>query len=253
MRRRKIQRREMPLLDHFKDLRKTLLISAYAIAFGTVIGWALSDYAYRFMTMPMAEIEGVSYITTTPMEPVLVKLKISLVVGLMVALPIILWQLWSFILPALKKNEKIYLYVIVPSSLILFLAGAAFAFLFVLPVGLKFLLFAGGGAVDSIPFVTKSSYLSFVITFILSFGAVFQMPVVLLFLVRVGLLNPATLAKYRKWAFFLIIVLAVMISPTPDLPTQLLMAGPMYMLYEASIWLGYLVRKRREKALAQNE
>jgi sec-independent protein translocase protein TatC len=193
----------------------------------------------------------VGFITITPMEPVLVKLKISFVVGLVAALPIVLWQLWSFILPALQKNEKVYLYVLVPASPILFIAGAAFAYFFVLPVGLKFLLFAGGGAVESTPFVTKSSYLNFILTFILSFGLVFQLPVILLLLIRLGVLNPNTLAKYRKWAFFIILILAVIISPTPDPTTQFLMAGPMYMLYEISIWLGFLVRKRRDKALAK--
>ncbi|KUO66342.1 MAG: preprotein translocase subunit TatC [Gracilibacter sp. BRH_c7a] len=243
MRRRK---KEMPLLDHFKELRKVLLISAYAIAFGTVIGWIFSDMLYRFLAQPMVGIEEVSFITTTPMEPILVKLKISLVAGIIVALPIIFWQIWSFVLPALQKNERKYLYFIVPSSIILFLSGAGFAFYFVLPIGLNFLMFVGGGAVESTPFVTKSSYLGFILTFILSFGIVFQLPVVLLLLIRLGILAPQTLAKYRKYAFFIIIVLAVIISPTPDLMTQLLMVGPMYMLYEISIWLGFLIVRKKK-------
>jgi sec-independent protein translocase protein TatC len=241
----------MPLFDHLKELRKVFLISAYAIAFGTLIGWAFSDYAYRFLALPMTGIQEVQFITTTPMEPVLVKLKVSLVVGFIIAFPIVVWQLWSFILPALKKSERRYLYFIVPWSIILFLGGAAFSFYLVLPVGLKFLMFVGGGAVESTPFVTKTSYLNFILTFILSFGFVFQLPVVLLLLIRLGYLSPKTLAKYRKWAFFLIIVLAVIISPTPDIPTQLLMAGPMYMLYELSIWVGYLVVRSRNKELAK--
>lgn len=251
MRRRKRQESEMPLLEHLKELRKVLLVSAYAVAFGTVGGWAFSDYAYRFLAQPITGIKEVSFITTTPMEPILVKLKVSLVLGVLIALPIIFWQLWSFILPALKKNERKYLYLIVPWSIILFLGGAAFCFYMVLPVGLKFMLFAGGGAVESTPFITKSSYLNFILTFLVSFGLVFQMPIVLLLLVRLGFLSPKTLAKYRKWAFFGIVVLAVIISPTPDLATQLLMAGPMYMLYEISIWLGYIAARRREKALAK--
>lgn len=251
MRRRKKQSSEMPLFDHLKELRKVLLISAYAIAFGTIVGWGLSDYAYRFLAEPIVGINEVSFITTTPMEPIFVKLKISLVVGLLVALPIIVWQIWSFILPALKKNERKYLYLIVPSSIALFVGGAAFSFYLVLPVGLKFLLFAGGTAVESIPFVTKTSYLNFILTFVLSFGVVFQLPVVLLLLIRLGYLSPQTLAKNRKWAFFAIIVLAVIISPTPDLLTQFLMAGPMYLLYEMSIWLGYIVDRGRKEELAK--
>jgi sec-independent protein translocase protein TatC len=236
VRRKKTLHAEMPLFDHLKELRKVLLISAYAVALGTILGWALSDFAYRFLAQPIVGITEVSFITTTPMEPVLVKLKISLV-------------LWSFILPALKKNEQKYLYFIVPCSLILFICGAAFSFYFVLPVGLKFLLFAGGGAVESTPFVTKSSYLNFILTFVLSFGVVFQLPVVLLLLIRLGYLSPKTLAKHRRWAFFIIIVLAVIISPTPDIPTQFLMAGPMYLLYEMSIWLGYLAVRSRKKEM----
>ncbi len=243
MRRRK---QEMPLLDHFKELRKVLLISAYAIAFGTVIGWTFSDMVYRFLAQPMVGIEEVSFITTTPMEPILVKLKISLVAGIIVALPVIFWQIWSFVLPALQKNERKYLYFIVPSSITLFLGGAAFAFYVVLPMALAFLMFVGGGAVESTPFVTKSSYLGFILTFVLSFGVVFQLPVVLLLLIRLGILSPRTLAKYRKYAFFIIIVLAVIISPTPDIMTQLLMVGPMYTLYELSIWLGFLIVRKKK-------
>jgi len=251
VRRRKKPNAEMPLLDHLKELRKVFIISAYAIAFGTVVGWALSDYAYAFLAEPIRGINEVSFITTTPMEPILVKLKISLVVGLVIACPIVIWQVWSFILPALKQNEKKYVYIIVPWSILLFIGGVAFSFYMVLPVGLKFLLFAGGEAVDSTPFVTKSSYLNFILTFMISFGLVFQLPIVLLLLIRLGYLSPNTLAKHRRWAFFFIIVIAVLISPTPDLATQFLMAGPMYLLYEASIWLGYLVERGRKRKLAR--
>jgi len=237
-------------MGHIKELRKVLLICAYAVAAGTVAGWVFSDVAYRFLAEPIMQIEQVSFITITPLEPILVKLKVSFVIGICVTSPIIIWQVWSFVLPALKKHEKKYLYIIVPSSLLLFIGGVAFAFLVVLPTGLKVLMLIGGEAVPYTPLLTKSSYLNFILTFILTFGLVFQLPVVLLLLIRIGLLNPRTLAKYRKWAFFFIIILAVLVSPTPDLPTQFLLAGPMYLLYEISIWLGLLMVKRRQKQLA---
>jgi sec-independent protein translocase protein TatC len=248
MRRRAGKSPEMPILDHFRELRKVLLVSAYAVAFGTIGGWIFSDYAYRFLARPLVNLKGVNFITTTPMEPVFVKLKVSLLVGVVIGLPIIIWQLWSFILPALKDKERKYVRFMTFWSFLLFLSGTAFSFFVVLPMGLKFLLFAGGGAVDSIPFVTKSSYLNFILTFLISFGLVFQLPIILLLLIRIGYLTPKTLAKYRKWAFFAIVLVAVIISPTPDLLTQLLMAGPMYMLYEMSIWLGYLVGRKGKKA-----
>jgi sec-independent protein translocase protein TatC len=249
MRRRKREDMNMPLMEHIRALRKVLLFAAYGIAFGTIIGWIYSDQVFAFLADPAVKLERVDFITTTPMEPALVKLKVSLVVGIAIALPIILWQLWSFILPALKQNERKYLYMIMPSSLVLFVLGAAFAFFLVIPMGMKFLLFMGGQAVATTPFLTKSSYLSFILTFLLTFGLVFQLPVVLLLLIRLGILSPKSLAKKRKWAFFAIVVIAMVVSPTPDLMTQALMVLPMYLLYEISIWLGYLVARSREKAL----
>lgn len=234
----------MPLVQHLKELRKVLVVSAYTVAIGAVFGWIFADPFYAYLARPVLHLSKVSFITTTPLEPILVKLKVSLVIGVVVALPVILWQIWSFILPALKQNERKYLYLIVPASFILFLAGAAFCFYIVLPVGIKYLLLIGGG-VQSTPFVTKSSYLNFMITFLVTFGAVFQLPIVLLMLIRIGLLSPRTLARKRKWAIFIIVIAAVIVAPTPDLLTQGLMAAPMYLLYEVSIWLGYLVVRRR--------
>lgn len=249
MRRRKREDQNMPLMEHINALRKALVISAYAIALGTVLGWVFSDQVFAYLARPVVGLTGVSFVTTTPMEPMMVKLKVSLVVGVLVALPILIWQIWSFILPALKQNERKYFYLIIPNSLLLFLLGAAFSFYFVIPMGMRFLLFVGNTAVPTASLLTKSSYLSFLITFILTFGLVFQLPVVLLLLIRIGLVSPRTLAKKRKWALFIIIAVAMIVSPTPDIPTQAMMAGPMYLLYEISIWLGYIVARKREKAL----
>ena len=251
MRRRSRKDNYLPLMEHLKGLRRVLMISAYAVALGTIIGWLVSDWAFAYLAQPVTALAKVSFITTTPMEPVLVKLKVAIVVGVVVALPILVWQIWSFILPALKQKERKSLYLVVPSSILLFIGGAAFCFYLVLPVGIKFLLFAGGGAVNSTPFVTKTSYMSFILTFLITFGLVFQLPVVLLILIQLGLVSPRTLAKKRRWALLIIIVLAAVVAPTPDLFTQGLMAAPMYFLYKVSIWLGYLVAHKREKALAK--
>ncbi len=248
MRRRKRVDENMPLMEHISALRKVFLFAAYGVILGTVVGWIYSDQVYAFLANPVIQL-GIELITTTPMEPIMVKLKVSIVVGVVIALPIIIWQIWSFILPALKQNEKKYLYMIVPSSVILMLAGIAFAFLFVIPIGLRFLLFTGQDVVTSTTLVTKASYLSFIIRFLLSFGLIFQLPVILLLLIRIGVLSPDSLAKKRKYAFFGIVVVVMLISPTPEIMTQGLMVLPTYMLYEASIWLGYIVARKREKAL----
>lgn len=252
MRRRKREYNEanLPLMEHLKALRKVLIISAYAIALGSMIGWFVSDYVFAYLAAPIAPLQEIQFITTTPLEPILVKLKVSIVTGFILMLPVLMWQIWSFILPALKQNERKYLYIIVPSSVLLFLGGAALCFFVVMPIGISFLMFVGSEAVESTPFLTKTSYLSFVLAFIMSFGLVFQLPIVLLMLIRIGMLTPQTLAKKRRWAVLASVITAVIVSPTPDLFTQLLMAGPMYLLYELSIWLGYLVVRRRDKDLA---
>lgn len=250
MRRRERGDGTMPLMEHMIALRKTLVKSAYAVALGAMVGWFFADPVFAYLAEPVTRLTDVDFITTTPTEPIMVKLKMSLIIGLAIALPVIMWQTWSFILPALKQNERKYLYLLVPISVVLFLAGAAFCFYIVMPLGLKYLLAVGSEGVQSIPFISKSSYLNFLITFLLTFGLVFEMPVVLLALVRIGLLTPKALARKRKYAFFAIIVLAALVSPTPDLLTWTLVAGPMYFLYEASIWIGYLVVRRRNKALA---
>jgi len=250
MRRRPRKNVNLPLLEHVLALRKVLVISAYAIVLGSVIGWFFSDQAFAYLAGPVSLLEDIRFITTTPMEPMLVKIKVSMFIGVTLALPVLMWQIWSFVLPALKQNERKYLYIIVPCSVLLFLAGAALCFYVVLPIGIKFLIYAGSGGVQSTPFVTKTSYLGFLLTFLLTFGLVFQLPIVLLILIRIGVLSPKTLAKKRRWAILSIVILSVVVSPTPDLFTQLLLAGPMYLLYEISIWLGYLVARKREKDLA---
>ena len=250
MRRRPRNDGNLPLLQHVLALRKVLVISAYAIAIGSMIGWFFSDLVFAYIAGPVTMLGDIRFITTTPMEPMLVKVKVSMFIGVLIALPVLMWQIWSFVLPALKQNERKYLYIIVPSSVLLFLGGAALCFYGVLPIGIKFLLYVGGGSVPYTPFVTKTSYLSFLLTFLLTFGLVFQLPIVLLVLIRIGVLSPKTLAKKRRWAILTIVILAIIVSPTPDPVTQLLMAGPMYLLYEISIWLGYLVVRKRDKDLA---
>lgn len=251
MRRRHRDNENLPLTGHLRYLRKVLVVVAYALAVGTTLGWFVSDLTFSYLARPVTLLENINFITTTPMEPMLIKLKVSMIVGVALSLPVLMWQIWSFVLPVLNQNGPKYLYFIVPSSVLLFFGGAAFCFYLVLPMGIKFLLFSGGGVVQSTPFVTKTSYVSFLLTLLLTFGLVFQLPIVLLILIRVGLLSPKTLAQKRRWAILTIVILAVVVAPTPDLFTQLLMAGPMYLLYEISIWLGYLVDRKREKVLAR--
>lgn len=240
--------KRMSLMEHLLELRKVLIVSAFAIAIGAVIGWFISVPLFKVITSPVAGLATTKFVTTTITEPITVKLKVSLLAGVLIALPVVAWKVWSFILPALKKNERKFFYWIVPFSVLLFLAGAAFAFYVVLPIGIKFLLFVNSG-VKYEPLLSQSSYLTFLLKLFLSFGLGFELPVALLMAVRLGILTPQWLRQKRKYALLFIVALVFIISPTPDIPSQLLMAGPMYVLYEASIWLSYLAVRSSKKAL----
>jgi sec-independent protein translocase protein TatC len=251
VKRKSAQVAEMPLWDHLKALRKALVVSAYAIAIGTVGGWALSDILFRVLSAPV-EMAGVPLISIGVMDQLMVKLKLSLIAGVIIAAPVVIWQIWSFVLPALNRSEKKMVYLIALPSILLFIGGVVFAFFIVLPLCLKFLFFVGGDTVDTVQSAI-ADYLGFITAFLLTFGCVFQLPVVLLVLIRLEIVTPASLGKYRKYAFFIIVVVAVILSPTPDLATQALMITPMYLLYELSIWIGFLMVWRRRKKLARQE
>lgn len=245
--------KRMSLIQHLLELRKVLMVSAYAIAAGSIVGWLVSIPMFEFLTHPVAGLATTKFVTTTITEPITVKLKVSLLAGVIIALPVVAWKIWSFVVPALKKNERRFFYVLVPFSILLFLAGAAFAFYVVLPIGIRFLLFVNSG-VRYEPLVSQSSYLSFILKLLLSFGLGFELPVAVLIAVRLNIFTPQWLAQKRKYALIAIVALVAFISPTPDIPSQLLMACPIYLLYEASIWLSYLsVRKRRKALMASLE
>ncbi len=238
---------KMSLVEHLTELRKVLIVSAYAIAVGALIGWFVSEPLFGYLTKPIASLAGTKFITTTITEPVLVKVKVAVLAGILLALPVIAWQIWSFVLPALKNNERKYVYIVVPISSLLFFGGAAFAFYVILPACLKFLLFINSGVAYT-PFITQSSYLSFLLTFLLVTGAVFELPVVLLILVRMGIITPQFLAKNRRYALFIIVVVAAFLSPSPDIPSTVMLAVPMYVLYEVSVWLSRIVINKRLNA-----
>lgn len=238
----------MSLTQHLGELRKVFIVSAYAIAIGMAIGWLISPNLFGYLTSPVASLSQTRFVTTSITEPIIVKLKVSLLAGVVIVLPVIAWQFLSFVMPALKKHERKYVYIILPFSILLFWGGAAFAFYVVLPIGLRFLLFVNSG-VKYEPLITQTSYVSFLLTFILAFGLVFEMPVVLVSAVSLRLLTPLWLRKKRRYALFIIVIFVAIISPTPDIFSQLLMAGPMFLLYEVSIWLSYLAIRNRQTTL----
>ncbi|MGI6686602.1 MAG: twin-arginine translocase subunit TatC [Bacillota bacterium] len=237
------QDKPMSVVEHLQDLRKTLIISISAwLILTTAAFLVFQERIFDFLTLPLQELE-LQLVILTPFEGFMAKLKAAAFAGLFFALPIILWQVWRFILPALQAKEKKYALVIVPVSLILFTAGIAFSYYFVLGVALKFLILTAG--YGFIPMLGASRYLSFVISVLLPFGFIFQLPLAALFLTRIGLITYKTMSAKRKLAIVLTFVIAAVLTPTPDMITQTLMALPMILLYELSILISWLSRIRK--------
>jgi len=236
----------MTIYEHLNDLRKTLIISLAAwLIISTAAYFGFQDRIFDFLTAPLREMD-LKLVMTTPFEGFMVKIKASCFAGILFSLPVILWEIWKFVLPALHTHEKKYLLLIVPPSLILFVAGMAFSYYFVLGVALKFLIMTAGSGF--IPMLGASKYLGFIIGVLLPFGFVFQLPLLSFVLTRIGLITYKTMAKKRKYAIVLIFIIAAVITPTPDVVTQCLMALPMVLLYEISILISRLARKKQVPA-----
>ncbi len=229
----------MTLVQHLEELRRRLIISAVAVALGSIGGFILYRPVLDFLQEPYREAvaslpETITdkLIVTTPTEPFLAFLKIGLFVGLMLALPVILFQLWRFITPGLTSKERRMGIPFVLSSLVLFGAGTVFAFA-VVPRGLAFLFSFGGD--NLVPLLTIDRYLSFLFFLVLAFGLSFELPLVLLFLTGVRVISSAQLRRWRRYALMGTVVFAAVATPTQDPYTMLLMAVPIYLLYEGAI------------------
>ena len=236
----------MPLTEHLRELRYRLIISVIAFLIGTGVSFAFAKYVFEFLKEPVIKsYPEVELITLSPTEPLFILIKISIAVGFILAMPIILYQMWKFIEPALYSHEKKLFIPLVLSSIALFLLGAAFAYFVVLPLALKFLLGLGFSQLLATPYLSVDTYVSFVLKMVIAFGIAFQMPIVLYILQRVGIVTPEQLAKFRKYFIVLAFLIGAIIAP--DVSTQVLMAIPLLALYEISVVLGkYATRKRKE-------
>lgn len=255
---------KMPFTEHLSELRKRIVLSLVALLIGFALSFSYSEQIFGVITLPLrseitfsvhspfisfvpAKIKNPSLVFLAPAEAFWMHLKVSLVAGLLLSLPVILHQFWKFISPGLLDREKKYIGPFVVTATLLFLAGAAFCFLFVLPFAMGFLLTYKTGAMT--PMLSVGNYVDFCLKFILAFGAVFELPIIIVLLTRLGLVTPKTLAKNRKYAVLLAFVVAALLTPTPDVFNQVLMAVPIIILYEAGILVSrFFARKRTADA-----
>jgi sec-independent protein translocase protein TatC len=221
--------REMTLVGHLGELRRRIVISVLALVGGTAVAYYYIDELMKFVTAPAGKLYFMS-----PAEGFFAFLKLAVFGGFLLALPVILWQIWAFVAPALTSGEKKWAIIMVPGSALLFFTGVAFAYLLVWPPAVKF--FLGFGSESLQPMLSLGQYLSFLISFIIPFGIIFNLPLVLLVLAKMGIISSSLLAKQRRVMIVVAFIAGGIITPTPDIFSQTMMAIPILVLYEASIW-----------------
>ena len=241
----------MSIIEHLEELRYRLVVAVGAIGAGSIAGWFLYDPVIRLLIGPYCDYwetipakdrvtESCNLFFNSAIAGVLIKLKVVVFLGLAIALPIVLYQLWSFIVPGLKDRERRMAIPFVASSTVLFAMGVVVAYL-TLPRALSFLLgFAGG---PFVPLLTGDQFLSFVILVALAFGLSFEFPLVLIFLAIVGILSSRKMRQSRRPAILFISIFAAVITPSSDPYSMLAMMIPMYLFFEGAIIVTRLMGK----------
>ena len=232
----------MPFLHHLEELRWRVFKSLISIVVLSMAAFYFAEHLIMFIKAPYGDMPLYNIQVTGTFYAYL---KVSLFAGVIASLPIIFYQLWSFISPGLYKKEKAWILPLVAISTVLFLVGAAFCFLVVLPISSNFLMGFAGGLVENT--ITIGSYIDFVGLLMLAFGFGFQMPIIAYFLGKLGFVSASGMGKGRRYAAPVLLIVGALITP-PDVFTQVLLAAPLYLLYEISIIVVRVVGKRREEA-----
>jgi len=237
----------MSLVGHLGELRKRITWAAVAIVICCIGAFIERKYVFAVLMQPLKHTPyaGQKLLAFTATEPFMAILKISIYAGLIISLPIILWQFWAFIMPALYENERKNIFPYVALTTGLFLGGVVFGYYVVLPIGLKWLLQFSAGQFTVMLHV--DAYVSFVSLFLLAFGVVFELPLVMMLLAWSGIVDYKKMAKVRKWAILVEAVVAMVITPSQDPISMMLMLIPLMILYEFGIWLSRIVSKRKAR------
>ncbi|HZO41603.1 MAG TPA: twin-arginine translocase subunit TatC [Methylomirabilota bacterium] len=223
---------KMSFMEHLGELRVRIVRALTGLLIGTVIALPFSQYIVDWLARPITKL-NYELVFTAPAEAFWVQMKVGMFAGLFLAAPVILWQVWAFIAPGLHEYEKKYASPFVIIGSLMFLAGGAFALFVVTPYALTFLL--GYARPGLKPMITIQNHIDFLLKFTLAFGVVFELPLALTLLARMGVVTAKTLAKHRKYAVLGAFVVTAILTPTPDAFNQALMAGPLIILYEVGI------------------
>jgi sec-independent protein translocase protein TatC len=239
---------EMPFLDHLEELRWRIIWSLAAVVVGVVVAFVIviKFNLLVWMQGPMLPyLHGRRLMNTHPGGGFSIMMQTAIIIGVVIALPVIVFQAWLFLSPALHRHEKKVVLPVILGAVLLFIAGAALAWYFVLPMTLKFLTSMGDEAFDQM--ISANEYFGFVTSLVLAMGAVFELPIAILALSALGLVTPQFLSKFRRHAVIGSYLVAAIITPGDLFVTSVALMVPLYLLYELSIALSWLVFRKRLK------
>ncbi len=250
-----------PLTEHLGELRNRIVVSliVVAVAFGVCFNY--SEYIFNLLTSPLhytlkfsidnpyisfvpSNKPGINLVFLAPAEALWMHMKIAFISALIISSPLIFFEIWRFIAPGLLDKEKKYALPFIVTTSFLFLIGALFCFIIILPFAMNFLL--NYKTENLQPMISVEKYMDFCLKFILAFGAIFELPVILVFLTRMGIVSHEFLSKNRKYAVLIAFIVAAVLTPTPDAFNQTLMAVPIIILYETGIWASRIFNKKKK-------
>jgi sec-independent protein translocase protein TatC len=236
--------KEMPFLEHLEELRWRIIKCIAAVFVFMLVSFPFSGKLISVLTYPNYRLDNPATINfINPTGAIRVRMEIALAVGLIAALPVILYQFWQFVAPGLLEKERKYIFPTIVITTLCFLTGSAFAYFILLPTVLPFLYKMG--TLEIRPELNLPEYMSFTLRLILVAGLIFELPVLSFFLSRMGLLTPDFLKKYRRYGIVLIFIFAALLTP-PDPLSQIMMAVPLLFLYQISVWVSIIGRRRRD-------
>jgi sec-independent protein translocase protein TatC len=239
---------KMPFMEHLGELRVRIMRSLIALLIGLAIAFPFSQRVVDWLARPIQK-SGNTLVFLAVTEAFWVQMKVALFLGLFLAAPGILWQVWRFVEPGLHHHEKKYAVPFVVIGSLLFIAGGAFSLLVVTPGAISFLLSYARPGLQ--PMISIGNYIDFLVKFTLAFGAVFEVPLAMTLAARMGLVTPKQFARNRKYAILGAFVAAAILTPTPDMVNQSLMAGPIIVLYELGIVAARLFGRRRRAPVTE--
>jgi sec-independent protein translocase protein TatC len=233
---------EMSFLDHLEELRWRIIYAIIGVVIGTIIAWLFIDQLVNLVLLKPARDAGADLQNLRPFGQLFLFVQISIISGIILSIPNIFYQLWSFISPALRGKEKKYILSIVIFSSFCFLLGIAFAYLVMLPMALKFAEQFGTEVIKNEFAIDE--YMNIIISVMLAAGFVFELPMISFFLTKLGILTPAFMKKFRRHAIVIILFLAAILTPGADPVSQLILAIPLVLLYEISIFISKFSLKK---------